>query len=183
MLMCCHAQVIQPEQMQKGFQNLVQSVHDLQIDVPEAPDLVAKFVARAVVDDILPPAFVDKLPSGTRALLSAVRLAPPVLVWAQTANLYLLSVLLGVLNVANVTGSTTDPAVGSVKHKAEALLHSRHAAERMLRCWGSGAGLAFENTRDAIKQLIAVSFTCAMRIHCYTFCTRLRTFPRELSCP
>jgi len=43
-----------------------------------------------------------------------------------------------------------------VKHKAETLLRSRHAGERMLRCWGSGAGLAFEDTRDAIKKLLSV---------------------------
>lgn len=52
--------------------------------------------------------------------------------------------------------STGDSAVGSVKAKAEVLLRSGHAAERMLRCWGSGAGLVFEDTRDAIKKLIAV---------------------------
>ena len=57
--------MIQPEQMQKGFLTVVAAVDDLQIDVPDAPDLVANFVARAVVDDILPPAFVDKLPPGT----------------------------------------------------------------------------------------------------------------------
>lgn len=57
-------QVISPEQMQKGFQNLVQAADDLQIDVPDAADLIATFVARAVVDDILPPAFVEKLASG-----------------------------------------------------------------------------------------------------------------------
>lgn len=50
--------------MQKGFLSLVQSVDDLQIDVPGAPDLIATFVARAVIDDILPPSFVEKLPSG-----------------------------------------------------------------------------------------------------------------------
>ena len=61
------AQVIQPEQMQKGFLTIVAAVDDLQIDVPDAPDLVANFVARAVVDDILPPAFVDKLPPGMLA--------------------------------------------------------------------------------------------------------------------
>ena len=49
-----------------------------------------------------------------------------------------------------------DAAVGSVKAKAEVLLRSRHAAERMLRCWGSGAGLVFEDTRDAIKKLLSV---------------------------
>ena len=51
--------------MQKGFLSIVAAVDDLQIDVPDAPDLVASFVARAVVDDILPPAFVNKLPPGT----------------------------------------------------------------------------------------------------------------------
>ena len=43
-----------------------------------------------------------------------------------------------------------------MKHKAEKLLRSGHAGERMLRCWGSGAGLAFEDTRDAIKKLLSV---------------------------
>lgn len=62
-------QVILPEQMHKGFLNLVHSVDDLRIDVPDAPELIATFVARAVVDDILPPAFVDKLPSGRNDLL------------------------------------------------------------------------------------------------------------------
>lgn len=50
----------------------------------------------------------------------------------------------------------TEEAVGSVKARAEILLHSRHAAERMLRCWGSGAGLVFEETREAIKKLLLV---------------------------
>ena len=49
-----------------------------------------------------------------------------------------------------------EEAVSSVKARAEVLLHSRHAAERMLRCWGSGAGLVFEDTRDAIKKLLLV---------------------------
>lgn len=74
-------QVIQPEQMQKGFLTVVAAVDDLQIDVPDAPDLVANFVARAVVDDILPPAFVDKLPPGM-----AMRHHVPYLWWACTAG-------------------------------------------------------------------------------------------------
>ncbi len=53
-------------------------------------------------------------------------------------------------------GATSDSAASLVKHKAETLLRSRHAGERMLRCWGSGAGLAFEDTRDAIKKLLSV---------------------------
>lgn len=53
-----------------------------------------------------------------------------------------------------------------VKAKAEALLRSRHAAERMLRCWGSSAGLVFEDTRDAIKQLISVSHNVSAVLSC-----------------
>ena len=61
-------QVISPEQMQKGFLSLVQAVDDLQIDVPDAPNLIATFVARAVIDDILPPSFVERLRSGKKLL-------------------------------------------------------------------------------------------------------------------
>lgn len=59
----CVAQVIIPEQMKKGFVNLVESVDDLKLDVPGAADLVSLFVARAVVDDILAPSVVSKLAS------------------------------------------------------------------------------------------------------------------------
>lgn len=54
--------------MQKGFLSLVQAVDDLQIDVPDAPNLIATFVARAVIDDILPPSFVERLRSGKKLL-------------------------------------------------------------------------------------------------------------------
>ena len=33
---------------------------DLVLDCPEAPDLLAMFIARAVVDDVLPPAIVHR---------------------------------------------------------------------------------------------------------------------------
>ncbi|KAK9834580.1 hypothetical protein WJX74_005106 [Apatococcus lobatus] len=48
---------VRPVQMQKGFQTLIAALDDLCLDVPEAPDLLALFTARAVVDDILPPCF------------------------------------------------------------------------------------------------------------------------------
>ncbi len=39
----------------------------------------------------------------------------------------------------------------AVAHTCEVHLSARHAAERMSRCWGSGAGLIFDETRDSIK--------------------------------
>lgn len=49
---------IDPEQLQRGFERLLESVDDLAIDVPAAADDLAMFIARATVDDILPPRFL-----------------------------------------------------------------------------------------------------------------------------
>lgn len=57
-------EVIQADQMQKGFKSLLVSVEDLKLDVPAAEDDLALFLARAVVDDILPPAFLKKVACG-----------------------------------------------------------------------------------------------------------------------
>lgn len=55
------AQVVTSEQMQKGFAGVVNSVDDILLDVPDAINLIAVFIERAVVDDILPPSFVHRL--------------------------------------------------------------------------------------------------------------------------
>lgn len=60
LLSALYADVIQPDQLAKGFANLLESVDDLILDIPDAVDILAVFLARAVVDDILPPAFLAK---------------------------------------------------------------------------------------------------------------------------
>jgi len=42
----------------KGFERLFESIDDLKLDVPNARELAAKFLARAVADEILPPAYL-----------------------------------------------------------------------------------------------------------------------------
>lgn len=61
LLSALYADVIEPDQLDKGFAKLVESADDLAIDIPDAVDILALFVARAVVDDILPPAFLKKM--------------------------------------------------------------------------------------------------------------------------
>lgn len=60
LLSALYADVIEPEQLAKGFANLLEAVDDLVLDIPDAVDILAIFLARAVVDDILPPAFLSK---------------------------------------------------------------------------------------------------------------------------
>ena len=64
LLSSLYHEIIHADQMQKGFKNLLSSVDDLKLDVPSAEDDLALFLARAVVDDNLPPAFLHKLSCG-----------------------------------------------------------------------------------------------------------------------
>ena len=64
LLSSLYHEIIQAAQMQKGFRNLLHSVEDLKLDVPSAEEDVALFLARAVVDDVLPPSFLQKVPCG-----------------------------------------------------------------------------------------------------------------------
>ena len=60
LLSALYADVIDQSQIHRGFAKLVESADDLVVDIPDAIDVLALFVARAVVDDILPPAFLTK---------------------------------------------------------------------------------------------------------------------------
>jgi len=45
-------------EIRDGFQLMLYRLPDLVLDVPEAPGLLAKFISRAIYDEILPPAFI-----------------------------------------------------------------------------------------------------------------------------
>lgn len=42
----------------KGFERLFEIIDEIELDVPQASTLLAAFVARAVVDEVLPPSFL-----------------------------------------------------------------------------------------------------------------------------
>ena len=70
--------------IQNGFRILLHRVDDLTLDFPGAPQLLGTFVARAVVDDLLPPAFARDVGESSaarlclaRAVSYARRAAPP----------------------------------------------------------------------------------------------------------
>lgn len=60
LLSALYADIIHPSQVYKGFTKLIESADDLIVDIPDTVDILALFIARAVVDDILPPAFLKK---------------------------------------------------------------------------------------------------------------------------
>ncbi|OMP10383.1 Initiation factor eIF-4 gamma, MA3 [Corchorus olitorius] len=60
LLSALYADVISPSQIRDGFVMLLESTDDLAVDILDAVDILALFVARAVVDEILPPAFLTR---------------------------------------------------------------------------------------------------------------------------
>ena len=48
-------------QTQRGFVRLVESADDLSIDVPDTAETLGMFIARAIIDDVLPPSFPDNV--------------------------------------------------------------------------------------------------------------------------
>lgn len=64
LLSALYSEVVSAEQMARGVHDVLDALDDLVLDVPDAVDQLATFIARAVVDDILPPSFVSQLPNG-----------------------------------------------------------------------------------------------------------------------
>ncbi|KAF5730913.1 hypothetical protein HS088_TW19G00515 [Tripterygium wilfordii] len=60
LLSALYADVINPAHIRDGFVMLLESADDLAVDILDAVDILALFLARAVVDDILPPAFLTR---------------------------------------------------------------------------------------------------------------------------
>jgi programmed cell death protein 4 len=59
-LLCeLHPKVLTDKDIANGFEHLLEDVDDLTIDAPEAKSIVGTFLARAVVDEVLPPAFLS----------------------------------------------------------------------------------------------------------------------------
>ncbi|KAG8378680.1 hypothetical protein BUALT_Bualt07G0010500 [Buddleja alternifolia] len=60
LLSALYADVISAAQISRGFFMLLESADDLTVDILDAVDVLSLFIARAVVDDILPPAFITR---------------------------------------------------------------------------------------------------------------------------
>lgn len=60
LLSALYADVISSAQISQGFFMLLESADDLAVDILDAVDVLALFLARAVVDDILPPVFLPR---------------------------------------------------------------------------------------------------------------------------
>lgn len=74
LLSALYADVISPPQIRDGFVLLLESADDLSVDILDAVDVLALFLARAVVDEILPQPSSQGLRKHCQNLLKVSRL-------------------------------------------------------------------------------------------------------------
>ncbi|CAI0447503.1 unnamed protein product [Linum tenue] len=126
LLSSLYADVITPAQIRDGFVILLESTDDLAVDILDVVDVLALFVARAVVDEILPPAF---LPRAKKTIPEASKGFQVLL----TAEKSYLSAPHHAELVENRWGGSTRNTVEEVKKKIASLLReyveSGHAVE------------------------------------------------------
>lgn len=58
--------VLRTADVEKGFSALLSNVEDLILDVPDVLRLLSCFIARAVIDEVLPPAFLLRVDLGVK---------------------------------------------------------------------------------------------------------------------
>lgn len=115
LLSSLYADVISPAQIRDGFFMLLESADDLAVDILDAVDILALFLARAVVDDILPPAFLGR---ANKALPESSKGAQVI----QTAEKSYLSAPHHAELVERRWGGSTHITVEEVKKKISDLL-------------------------------------------------------------
>lgn len=54
-----YSRLLQHEDIKEGFNEVLGNLSDLVIDAPHAPEVIGKFMARAVADDCLPPRYIQ----------------------------------------------------------------------------------------------------------------------------
>jgi len=52
-----YGRLLTSQEIMDGFQNALNAAEDVSLDIPDAPTLLARFFARAVADEIVPPVF------------------------------------------------------------------------------------------------------------------------------
>jgi len=119
----------------EGFTVLLERLEDLRLDIPNAPELLSFFLARAVVDDILPPSFLS--PDS-----ADVEIAKETLVQAKN----LTTGKSAAKRLAHIWGPSGDQSVKKIKERISSILDEYLVSNDM------------SEADKAIKDLAAPSF-------------------------
>lgn len=116
------------EEVARGFEILLLSLKEFSIDIPDAITLFGSFLARAVVDEVLPPAFLSQL--------AMVRLS------------------IEEEEEGNFPPPETEIGVEKVIAQAVRLLSREHCTARLEKIWGPGDGRPVPELKVILDHLL-----------------------------
>jgi len=68
--------IVSVDQAVEGFYRLLWCIDELCLDEPSTPDMVARFIVRAIADEVLPTDFLDTIPDSVLVAKRCVLLCP-----------------------------------------------------------------------------------------------------------
>jgi len=75
LLSSLYNKVISADHIQEGFEQTLEKLDDIVLDAPSAPDMLGKFLGRAIFDDIIPPVFLNGASNYSPKAQQAIHLA------------------------------------------------------------------------------------------------------------
>jgi len=75
LLSSLYNRIISPNHIGEGFQQALDKLDDISLDAPTAPDMLGKFLARAIFDEIIPPVFLTGAVADSPKAKEAIHLA------------------------------------------------------------------------------------------------------------
>jgi programmed cell death protein 4 len=74
LLSALYDSTIPPAKIVEGFQCVLDAIEDIVLDSPDATDLLSKFLARAIVDEVVPPVFLKHAVTESKLAKEAIAL-------------------------------------------------------------------------------------------------------------
>jgi len=75
LLLAMNGRTITQEKIVEGFQKMLNMLDDIVLDSPDATEFLSKFLARAIVDEVIPPAFLTSAHATSRLAREVIALA------------------------------------------------------------------------------------------------------------
>lgn len=75
LLSALYGSVLASVNFEEGFQDTLSKLDDLSLDIPHSAEMLGKFIARAIVDEIVPPSFLKHAKIENRLAAEAIALA------------------------------------------------------------------------------------------------------------
>jgi len=131
-LLCASYPLISSQDIADGFQTALDKLDDTLLDIPQAGEMLAKFLARAIVDELIPPSFLTK-----------TKISSPLSSHHNSSN----------------SSSKASNAQSEALALANGLVSDPHRSRKLEHIWGPGDMESVKRLKSEVSKIIAEYLT------------------------